>query len=197
MPYVTFEGARARGWTAPESSVRRKAKDRAVSEVEEVAPPGASFRVYTSQEIRVMPLRQRPRALPARGLGEELRDGWKEGIAKAGPRAILRWVGTGAAVCVVFLAALVTIGNLTDDTRDLGGRASALARSSAMLAVSDTLEIDEAPEPAVANGTSVTSAPPGTDFELPDDSAPPQRSAALKAHSVKQGKRHIVRTAPY
>ncbi len=157
-----------------------------------------------------MPLPTRSqRARVVRGLGEELREGLKEGIAEAGPRAILQWIGIGAGVCVALLVAVVVIGDLTDDTHGLAGRTSGFARSNASLAdrgtgdgaplssrrePNETDELDDNPPVAA---TPITSSPAGTDFELPDNATPAHRTAAAKTHAVKQGKLHIVRNAPY
>jgi hypothetical protein len=138
--------------------------------------PAASFRVYTPAEIRSAPLRPSSRPRPARGLGEELKDGLSQAEA-AGPRALLKWLGVGVAIGTLLLTAFVLLLNLTDDTQ-----AARSTKSRTAMSTEDrwtpSLRLPVAPPrpPAVIQT-------PLTDFELPDDAPPVQTKKERTAKS--------------
>lgn len=135
-----------------------------------------------------MPVRPSARAAAARPLADDL----TQGLAEAGPRAILLWLGAGVGLSIALIALVVIVGNLTDDARSGRARPSRVASAELVTAPAMALATTT---PMTPLGPPLTSAPAGTDFELPDDAPLPPRSAAVK--KPRGAGKRIIRTAPY
>lgn len=149
---------------------------------------GATFRVYTPSELQFVQLRPAYRPAPKRGFGEEL----KETIAHAkamGLRKILAWTVVAILTTLALFAGLLALANVTDDTLEWKRDRIAAVDENETPRAAPTSTPTTAPQP------DAVVSPEPTDFELPDDSVPPQRTAVKKKVAPKQGKRSI-RTSP-
>jgi hypothetical protein len=128
---------------------------------------GASFRVYTPEQLKDIPLRpaHRPAASPP---------------APIDPTMLVRWLGAGVAGGALALAVILGLSSLaTEDPHR----------------TANTFERANAPAPAeVAAAPEVPTAAEPTDFELPDDNVAPQRPVVAKRTKTKAG---INRRSPY
>ena len=175
---------------APSPSARARPSARGGGRVAEqvLDDPQMSFKVYTPEQLRHVTVRsahvpspRHPDAPPP--VDTTLR-----------PATVLRYVGIALAATVGLFVGFIAIANATDDTLVTGNGAQHASLSSK----------PKAAAPHTVTGSSAPSAPPivvgaasgdRTDFELPDDSAPVQRTAVKRGG--KQGKRSVgVRSAP-
>lgn len=159
----------------------------------------SSFRVYTPEELRNISLRPSTRPLSARGVAGEPNEGLEDA---SGPQlgTILKWAGVAVTTTALLFAGLIALANMTDDTL------APSKKSPARMIVKNEKDTKEAPfVSSTLTMPALGAHSVGTDFELPDDSVPVQRTATKRRVAPKQGKRSLrssgtsvaIRNAPY
>jgi len=130
-----------------------------------VPEAASTFRVYTSAEIPVTPLRASFRPSQERSLADEIREDLRK-LEAVAPRTLLLWFGAAFLGVVGLFVAFVIVANLTDDVTRRPSRVVATV---------------VAPEPAPVVVAPAVVAPSAPDFEIDEVDPGPKAKAAKPA----------------
>ncbi len=136
----------------------------------------ASFRVYSPDEVRSIPLR--PSHAPSSRRGHV-----EAPVAESNPRTLARWLGIGMAIGTLGLTAVALLVALTDEphARHAGSAIMSMVAPAPVLTA----------EPAAP----AAEAQPTNDFELPDDG--PSDAPRAKTRAKTKKARLAVRDVPF
>jgi hypothetical protein len=163
------------------TSARARHSSHSTQGVEDVLAV-SSVTVYTPEQLRHIALRPSHLPSPRMAIANEEME-----AAPLRAQTLAKFMAGGFLATVVLFAGFLAIANATDDTlstpKDRSYTSKPVTTSSAQIGIGRSVL------PSAATAVATNIAPP-SDFELPDDGVPAQRTA-VKGRTPKQGKRSI------